>query len=49
MIPSLAIICCIIATAIIYTALLAYACVRVGTTPYPTKPKACENKYKNNH
>lgn len=41
MIPALAIICCIIAAAIIFTALLAYACVRVGTKPYPRKP---ENK-----
>lgn len=46
MIP--AIIYCIIATAIIFTALLAYACVRVGSKPYPTKPGACENKYKGN-
>lgn len=46
MIP--AIIYCIIATAIIFIGLLAYACTKASTRPYPTKPKACENKYKNN-
>lgn len=39
--PALAIICCVVAMSIIFTALLAYACVRVGTRPYPRKP---ENK-----
>lgn len=39
MIP--AIICCILATAIIFIGLLAYACARVGTRSYPRKP---ENK-----
>lgn len=36
-----AIIGCIIATAIIFSGLLAYACVKASTRPYPRKP---ENK-----
>ena len=44
MIP--AIIGCIIATAIIFTALLAYACARVDTKPYPTKPGTCTHENK---
>lgn len=39
--PALAIICCFLAMIIIFTGLLAYACVRVGTRSYPRKP---ENK-----
>jgi len=38
----LAIVGCLIATLAIITALLAIACVQ----PEPTKPKPCENKYK---
>lgn len=48
MIPALAIICCVVAMSIIFTVLLAYACAKASTRPYPTKPKACENKYKDN-
>lgn len=44
MIP--AIICCIIATAIIFIGLLAYACVIVGSKPYPTKPGTCTHENK---
>lgn len=39
--PTLAIICCVVATLIIFTALLAYACAKASTRPYPRKP---ENK-----
>lgn len=46
MIP--AIIGCVITALAIATALLAYACAKASTRPYPTKPKACENKYKDN-
>lgn len=41
---TLAIICCVLATLIIFTALLAYACVRASTKPWPSKT---ENKEKN--
>lgn len=44
MIP--AFIGCIIATAIIFAGLLAYACVRVGSKPYPTKPGTCNHENK---
>lgn len=37
--PALAIICCVVAMIIIFTALLAYACVRVGARKYPKKPR----------
>lgn len=40
MIP--AIICCTIATPAVFAGILAIACVQ----PEPTKPKPCENKYK---
>lgn len=39
MIP--AIICCVVAMIIIFTALLAYACAKASTRSYPRKP---ENK-----
>ena len=44
MIP--AIICCVVAMSIILTALLAYACARVGTRAYPTKPDTCTHENK---
>lgn len=40
----LAIVGCLIATLAVFTGLLAIACVQ----PEPTKPKPCENKYKDN-
>lgn len=46
MIPALAIICCVITALAIATALLAYACVRVGSKPYPTKPGTCTHENK---
>lgn len=39
--PALAIICCVVATAIIFIGLLAYACTKASTRSYPRKP---ENK-----
>ena len=46
MIHALAILGCVVAMIIILTALLAYACVRVSTRPYPTKPGTCTHKNK---
>ena len=41
MILALAIICCVVATLAVFAGLLAYACTRASTKPYPRKP---ENK-----